>query len=188
MRVLLSGIIGAAASAAAWFYLENVTKHELGWLAIGVGIVTGLCINAAAGASAHESIGRAALAVVLSLAAIVGGRAVYARVMQSINQVNENVPVMVAETAEETNEGEAGEAAGVVEEVEEPVRIPTGAAPALALEKPPLNAVSILDMVWMGVAALAAYITGKGRTVAVVPVEEGPSDSMPNPAGGAPSV
>ncbi|TWU21952.1 hypothetical protein Pla144_44190 [Bythopirellula polymerisocia] len=163
MRVLISGLIGAAASAAVWFYLEFATKHEMGWLAIAVGLVTGLCVNAAAGPSARESTGRAALAAILALTAIVGGRVVYAKVMQNINQVKNvaNVAAVVVEA--EDAEGDEVAVGEVVAE-EEPVAIPAaGPTKAMRLEKPTKDTVSNIDFVYMGVAALAAYVTGKGR-------------------------
>ena len=162
MRVLLSGLIGAAASAAAWFYLEHVTGHEMGWLAIAVGLITGLCVNAGAGPFARESTGRAALAALLALAAIVGGRVAYANVMQKMSQVK-NVGNVVAQV-DEVAVDDQGDLVLAEGEVEEPValELPRGGK-GLKLEKPTVNSVSEVDFLYMGLGALAAYITGKGR-------------------------
>lgn len=162
MRVLISGLIGAVASAAAWFYLEHATGHEMGWLAIAVGLVTGLCVNAGAGPSARESTGRAALAAILALAAIVGGRVVYAKVMQNVSQVK-NVGNVVAEVEVQGEDAAGDEVAEAVVE-QEPVELPTARSPkSLRLEKPTVDTVSEVDFLYMGVAALLAYVTGKGR-------------------------
>lgn len=190
MRVLISGILGAAASSFVWFYLEHATKSEMGWLAIGVGLVTGLCVNAAAGAASRESFGRAALAVILTLTAVVGGRAVYAKVMQTMNTV-ETVGPVADVTQEAEAEGEAGGGEGEVTEVEEPdmsLRIPDGAGAGVKLEKPAMNSLSVLDMVYMGVSALVAYVIGKGRTTSTVAPSEPEAVDDAGPSEAAPSV
>ncbi|MDZ4658296.1 MAG: hypothetical protein SH868_12025 [Bythopirellula sp.] len=186
MRVLLGGLVGAAASAAAWFFIEFATKQEFGWLAIAVGLVTGLCVNAAAPAGAAQSYGRAALAVVLTLVAIVGGRGVYAKVMQNMSQVKTVMPAaeaqLPAETAEDAPEGDeaADEAAApeVVQEDRQMVPAPTGQA---RLPKPNMNTYKELEVVWMAIAALAAYLTGKGSGKAgpVVVETDAPDGSTP---------
>ncbi len=186
MRVLISGLIGAAASAAVWFYLENVTGHEMGWLAIAVGLITGLCVNAAAGPSAGESTGRAALAAILTLAAIVGGRVVYAKVMQNISQVK-NIEV-VAQVEVEAEDDEGDEAAEVAEVVEEPkvIDVPTGKSPNPIgpIKKPTLDSDTNVAFLYMGIAALAAYITGKGRNK-VVPEQAETNEPTTDSAGDA---
>jgi hypothetical protein len=164
MRVLIGGLIGAAVSSAAWFGLEYATAREFGWLAIAVGVITGMCINAAAGAGAAASYGRAALAVILTMLALIGGRLAYAQIMRSVSQVTtvvaqdnatQDAPV---EEAQET-EGEA------VAEVAEPAdrsSLDLRGDPGLRLQKPKATAMSELDMLWMGLAALLAYFFGKG--------------------------
>ncbi|QEG37047.1 hypothetical protein Pr1d_43870 [Bythopirellula goksoeyrii] len=187
MRVLISGLIGAAASAAAWFYLEHATGHEMGWLAIAVGLITGLCVNAAAGPSARESTGRAALAAILALAAIVGGRVVYAKVMQNISQVK-NVGNVVAQVDEVEAEDDAGDEVAAVEVDEEPLELPAaGTGKAIRLEKPTVDTVSEVDFLYMGIAALAAYITGKGRNP-VGPVDAEATEPPVEPDGEPSSV
>ena len=167
MRVLLGGLVGAAASAAAWFYIEYATKHELGWLAIAVGLVTGLCINAAAPAGAAQSYGRAALAVVLTLAAIVGGRGVYAKVMQNMSQVTAIMPAAgakppgdaPAQAAQTEGATEETAAAATRQDERQAVSTPRGKG---RLPKPTIQDYKEAEVVWMALAALIAYLTGKG--------------------------
>jgi hypothetical protein len=182
MRVLLGGLVGAAASAAAWFFMEYATGQEFGWLAIAVGLITGLCVNAAAGAGAPASYGRAAFAVALTLLAMVGGRAVYAKVMQNVSQVttirpaeNANLP---QEVPAQDPQGEADEQTPVGEE--QAVRPRQGIAAGdgmMRFQNPKVNSMSELDMLWMGLAALVAYFTGKGSgkagPIAMEPTPEG---------------
>ncbi len=169
MRVLLGGLVGAAASAAAWFFLEYTTGQEFGWLAIAVGLITGLCVNAAAGAGAAESYGRAALAVALTLLALVGGRAVYAKVMQNVSQVNtikaaEDANLAEAPVQDPQGEVDADATAELAEDEQQAMRERQSIAGGDRLMRfeNPKNALSELDMLWMGLAAFVAYFIGKG--------------------------
>ena len=182
MRVLLGGLVGAAASAAAWFFIEYATGHEFGWLAIAVGFITGMCINAAAGAGAAASYGRAALAVILTMMAMILGRTAYAKVMQNVTHVTTIAPA--AGTADDApaareNGASADEAAEVVP-VERERGSLGGPSTGLRMQRPTAGSVSELDMLWMGLAALAAYFTGKGSgKSAPVVVETAPDGAAP---------
>jgi hypothetical protein len=187
MRVLLGGLVGAAASAAAWFFLEYVTKHELGWLAIAVGLVTGLCVNAGAPKGAPQSYGRAALAVALALLAIVGGRAVYAQVMQNMSQVTTVAPAEATKPAgAASGQAEQGEVEESADDPAEAANVQTErqatgiAAGGARMPKPTVNSYKELEVVWMALAALAAYLTGKGSgTANPVVVETAPDGTAP---------
>jgi hypothetical protein len=163
MRVLVGGIIGAVASAAVWFFLEYTTGHEMGWLAILVGIITGLCITAAAGAGTGESYARGALAVILTMIAMVGGRAVYAKVMQNVSRVSTLAPPaqQVDDAGEQEPQGEGAAAADDEQQVAEAMPVRTGDE-RVRMPKPTVNSYKEMEVVWMAVAALAAYLTGKG--------------------------
>lgn len=186
MRVLLGGLIGASASAAAWFFLEYVTGNEMGWLAILVGIITGLCINAAAGAGSAESYARGALAVALTMLAMVGGRFVYAQVMQNVSQVATLDPAArqaVAVDEQAAVDVQPGEAAAAVADPEqaaraEPVR--NSNVDGVRVPRPTADTYSDINMLWMAVAALAAYFTGKGSgKTAPVAVSDEPLPEAP---------
>lgn len=188
MRVLVGGIIGAVASAAAWFFLEYTIGQEMGWLAILVGVITGLCISAAAGAGSGESYARGALAVILTMIAMVGGRAVYAKVMQNVSKVStlapaaqraaDEAPAQVVQGAGEAAEPEADQPA-------QAERSRTGDA-KVRMHKPTVNSYKEMEVVWMAAAALAAYLTGKGsgKTAPVVSTDE---PAAPQGAAGTPA-
>ena len=188
MRVLVGGIIGALASAAAWFFLEYATGHEMGWLAIAVGAITGLCISAAAGAGSGESYARGALAVALTMVAMVGGRFVYAKVMQNVSQVTTLAPA--AQAADDAGEGAAqvaqgeGAAAAVDERQAQALPVRTGDG-RVRMPKPTASTYEDINMVWMAVAALLAYFTGKGsgKTAPVVATDE----TVPQGTAGTPA-
>lgn len=170
MKVLISGIIGAAVATAAWLALEHFTLKEFGWLACLVGFVTGLAIHSAAGAHARASFGRGALAVILTLAACVGGRLLYVKVMESVRaDLNEQMAqvaepkggeVADAENGSSETSDEGGEAAEP-----KPAQPPEADMPAasMKLQKPSMKtAISQGDMLWLCLAALIAYVVGKG--------------------------
>jgi hypothetical protein len=165
MRVLIGGLIGAAVSAAAWFGLEYATGREFGWLAIAVGVATGMCVNAAAGAGAAASYGRAALAVMLTMLALVGGRVVYAQIMRSVSQVTTVVPgedLAAAEATEQEAQEAVGATAGDAAAPAERTPLDFRGAGGLTFQKPKATTMSEFDMLWMGLAALMAYFFGKG--------------------------
>ncbi len=193
MRVLLGGLIGAAASAAAWFFLEYTTQHELSWLAILVGLVTGMCVNAGAPAGAPQSYGRAALAVALTLLAIVGGRGVYAKVMQNMSQVTTVMPANPAAPGGDADIAEAQEAvasddAVAAETAADQQRQATGMVPGTArIPKPTVNSYKEAEVVWMVLAALAAYLTGKGSGKAGPVASDAPTSDGTAHEGSAPA-
>jgi hypothetical protein len=177
MRVLLGGIIGAAVAVAAWLGLEHVTQMDLGWLVCGVGVITGYCVHCAAGPRSGGSFVRGGLSVLLALVAIVGGRLVYAKVMEANAgkvaavavaeepggdeaQVEQSQEVETQEESEETTE-ESTATSQRSATVDERSVAPAGMGPiAIPSRKPSF---SQLDMLWMSLAALAAYVIGKGR-------------------------
>ncbi|NOY29664.1 MAG: hypothetical protein GXP28_05665 [Planctomycetes bacterium] len=169
MRVLLSGVIGAAAAAAAWMAIEHSTKQEIGWMAIVVGLVTGLAVHKAAGAGSRASFARGALAAVLALIVCVVCRQVYAKVMQTSDP--SAVTVAAADPAEsrKTETGEAESEETDSEQATEPTK------PVLSLGKQAISeatdygslsfekGLTQWDMLWLSMAALTAYVVGKGR-------------------------
>jgi hypothetical protein len=188
MRVLLGGIIGAVASAAAWFFLEYATGHEMGWLAILVGVITGLCINSAAGPSATESYARGALAVILTMIAMVGGRAVYAKVMQNVSNVTTLAPAArtvddtVAGASAQVAQGDDAAAESLANQQAQGVRGRAGEA-TLRMSKPTVNSYKEMEVVWMAAAALCAYFAGKGSGKAAPLM----TNDVPDGAAGTPA-
>jgi hypothetical protein len=85
MRVLIGGVVGAVAASAGWMAIEHTTSQEFGWMAVGVGLITGLAVHKLAGSGSRGSYARGALAAVLTLIACVGCRLVYAKVMAKTN-------------------------------------------------------------------------------------------------------
>lgn len=184
MGGFIGGLIGAAASAAGWLAIEHTQQTSLGWMVILVGLVTGFCVHKG---SSVTSVGftRGALAIILTLAAIVGGRQAYAKIMQA-NASSAQEAVVVSEPQDDAPADDEGEDSGE-----------TAPAPVLPQETPDLvglgqrnytksamkKNMSDRDMIWLCVAALAAYLTGKGGDKAPSVESEEVADS-PEPATG----
>ena len=162
MRILIAGIIGAVVSAAVWLGAEYTLQKDVGWLSILVGLGTGYAVHRAAGKDAGVGYGRGALSVILALAAIVLGRMAYAEVMQASSKAAEAAKIDVAaikEAAEDVETDEAVEVEAPPVLSEAPPRRPGNAGPQkLTIKK----GVSNIDFLWMALAALSAYVVGKG--------------------------
>ncbi len=173
MRVLICGIVGAAAAAAVWLGLELWLQKDIGWLALAVGLVTGLSVHKAAGGATGGGYVRGGLAALLALAAIVGGYKLKAKVMEAVNDAA--AAVAVASVAEDLADDDSDDT------------VTSGAADS-RVELPPIEQIGIgeagghkvslkkrcsqMDMVWMCAAALVAYIFGKGRDPILATAEQ----------------
>jgi hypothetical protein len=123
------------------------------------------------------------LAAILTLAAIVGGQKAYAVYMQNTSQAAnalavQNTPV-VTEPADDDMAKDAGPAEIILTDLgEETLGRVSSSYTKSAIKKN----LSDWDMAWMGIAALAAYVTGKGgETVASVVAEERREDADDQP-------
>ena len=166
MRVIVAGIIGAAVAAAVWLGAEHMSPKDLGWLSTLVGLVTGCSVHKAAGAGAGGGYVRGGLAVILTLAAIVGGRQVYAKVMQATNQAAAAVmqpAVPNTEAAADKADDDGTEGAVEKPDTEIDMTVTDMVPGKVGNQKLPLKkGKSEIDMLWMCLAALAAYVVGKG--------------------------
>jgi len=179
MRVLLAGIVGAIVSSGAWLALEHVTLKDFGWLAVLVGLVTGIAIHIGAGTGAKQSYLRGALAIALALTACVGGRQVYAKYMQKMNVANQ--PAIVASVQKDSGEdaGDSTEISGeAVDDAPELDRLTDARRTGnMGTRKSSLkSSMGVWDMLWLCLAALAAYVTGKGRDLPAVANIDAPAE------------
>ncbi len=162
MRILICGVVAAAAAAAVWLGLEHYLQKDLGWLALAVGLVTGLSVHKAAGGATGGGYARGGFAALLALAAIVGGRQVYAKVMEAMNDTATAIAVVSVAEDQADDSADAATSEGTDSEVE-PRRSERsrtqGAGGHTVLKK----RFSQMEMVWMCAAVLVAYVVGKGR-------------------------
>lgn len=188
MRVLLGGVIGALAAAGAWMAIEHTAKQEFGWMAIAVGLVTGYVVHKAAGAGSRGSYARGALAVVLALVACVGSRQVYAKVMAKTNSGAETPAASAEVEADSPATSEKSNSEG--EETAEPSKSvislqDQSGSGAVSFGKASLKkGISEWDMLWLSMAALTAYVVGKGRGQSAANES---ADESPDPAGDEPA-
>ncbi len=164
MRVFLAGLFGAAASAAAWLAAEHFTQSSYGWMVCLVGLVTGFCVLKARTGNTG-GVARGALAIILTLSAILGGRWVYARVMEaSAKDTSAAVAVNIdpagdaADEDSDTDDAVATTPAAIAIPEIDPSAELAGGYSKSAMKKSGTE----WDMIWMCVAALAAYVTGRG--------------------------
>jgi len=167
MRALIAGVFGAAASSAAWLAFEHAQQANYGWLVCLIGIVTGFCVQLGATGASGGTI-RGALAVLLTLTGIVGGHKVYAKIMRANAKANETIVVapVITDVAETDDDSEDHpEELCIHAEATAPF-FPESfiLGPSSYSNSAMKTNFSEWDMVWMSLAALVAYITGKGIT------------------------
>lgn len=186
MRVLLSGVVGAAASASAWLAAEHFQQTSFGWMVCLIGLVTGVVMHKASNAGTGAGFARGGLAVVLTLAAIVGGRQAYAMIMQASSPTVTAVALESLQGREDESETESVKTDGEIA-AEFDMSTLEGEVAGLGSsnysKSSMKKSMSDWDMIWMGIAALAAYVTGKGgETAAAVVATEEPQEEATDEA------
>ncbi len=185
MRVFISGVLGAVVSAAAWLGVEHFRQTNYGWMVCLIGLITGIIVHKASKAGTGGGFARGALAVVLTLAAIAGGQEVYARILQSGSPaagavIVESLKGGVDSSKTKNDDADGSDAPAIVLTELEPG--PLGVGPNSYSKSAMKKNLSDWDMIWMGIAALAAYVTGKGGdTVAAEFATEEPREDADEP-------
>ena len=175
MKALLAGLIGASVAAAIWFTCEHLMQANLGWFSCLVGIATGYSVHRAADANSKGNFAHGALAVVITLVAIVGGRQMFVKVLEVTSGPAAETLIAPSITEVEINDSQAE--APVASETKStqsatPQREPVSGESSVANTKIDLkSSMSQWDMLWMCLAALAAYVLGKGRDSTAQPEE-----------------
>ncbi|MEO2046629.1 MAG: hypothetical protein ABGX16_08655 [Pirellulales bacterium] len=185
-RGLVGGMIGAAVAATVWLGLEHITRMDLGWLSCAVGIVTGDCVHRAAGPNSGGSFVRGILSIILTLVAIVGGRQVFVKVMEAnaslVSTKTIVAPVLSEPEAIVRQEDTSGNNDETLPQTANEARsILPGARTVGSSQVSLKSSFSEWAMLWMGLAALAAYILGKGRDEDLNAVASDEPQSEPQP-------
>ncbi len=160
MRALFGGVIGAVVSASAWLAMEHFNHANYGWMVCLVGLVTGVCVHQAA-ASGSGGLLRGILAVALTFAAIVGGPRIYLKILLAASPDDGPVTAQLLDDVSEASEKKkaSDSQAIAMPEIDETLnRVGKGDYSKSALKKN----ITQWDTFWLSLAALAAYITGKG--------------------------
>ena len=183
MKVLVGGLLGAVVSVAAWIGLEKVLEGEYAWLALAVGLITGLATSISAGKTTSGAYLRGGLAAILTLAAIYSVPKVKEQIMHAeAKRVAEKVE-NVANNASGMEDGEP-EASDGGEQSAQPkadgqslkviAQVDAGGGTSGPGKS---DSDHIWEMGWMCGAALIAYLVGKGSGEEAAVVAEGSSDA-----------
>lgn len=165
MRAVLSGVIGGSIIAGCWLAAEHFTQSSLFWVVCFVGLVTGLAVRWGGSPSTRGSLLSGALAIVITLSLIVGGRLAYAKLLQSV--IDPSAPALAGQASGPIGADEANaEDPGNAELETEPPIAEANRDATMNLgtpTKPSLRqGFSEWDMIWMSAAALLAYISARG--------------------------
>jgi len=95
---LIGGSVGGLIGAVVWAGISYLTNCEIGWIALGIGFLVGSGVRV--GAKEWEGSLPGALAVLIALASIVGGKYAAASIMDPI-------PINLYPTAEDVKKGMA---------------------------------------------------------------------------------
>ena len=159
---LFGGIVGGAVGAAVWVSIEYSSQLEFAWMAWPVGLLVGWGVRKCAAADTRGGFLRGALAALLALVAILG--AGWSKQKILTRQASQVIaPAIVVTTGEA--EGDQKSLDGISEAIE-PVAVDFG-KPSTGLLSSPIdpkagNAMQNMDMLWLCLAALTAYVVGKG--------------------------
>ncbi len=178
MRGLLCGAIGAAAAAAAWLAAEHFQQADYGWMVCLIGLVTGISVKAAS-TQTTGGFARGAVAIILTLAAILGGRQVYAKIMETTSTGKEPAQIVMDSEEDAADEdAEDTESTPVTTALPEPMEDVSLAKTNYSKSAMKKN-MSDRDMLWLCAAALVAYVTGKGGDKAPAEAESASTDAPP---------
>ncbi len=166
---LFGGIVGGAIGAAAWVGIEYATKSEYGWIAWPVGLLVGLGVHKAASADIRGGFFRGAVAALLALAAVMGAGKAKEMVMRKQAE-KASQPVLIADAmAEESETAEPSDTSPASQEI---LAMPDVSSNRGAMAIKPANALKDLNMLWLCLSAVTAYMIGKGSGPSTLPTEE----------------
>jgi len=185
MRVIVCGVLSAVVATAAWMWIEHATLSEYGWMAWGVGLITGLGVHAARSGKPGGRYFRGVVAAILALSAVIGGK--YFGGAALAKQLSKDVANAVVTDQPDSQAGDAEEETSTPTlKVDEPAQEERIGGGPLGLARP-RNKPKNLDMVWLCLAGLTAYVVGKGRDeTAVVDQEPAAEPSDPEETAEAP--
>ena len=152
--------MGGAIGAAIWVSIEYFTQSEFAWMAWPVGLLVGWGVHKFASADTRGGFFRGAVAAMLALAAILGAGWSKQAILTK-QAAKTATPAVVGTTmdpeGDEQNNLDATDATATLELGAQQTGLLHG-----VLETKPRNAFQNMDMLWLCLAALTAYVVGKG--------------------------
>jgi hypothetical protein len=179
-KTLVGAIIGAALGIGLLVLVYLLFNLEQVWLAIPVGILTGLGVRTLVSTSGHASYLRGAITGVLALAAYLGGWYVVKEVAVRRAGAPAQRPanVVTAQAEEDTDEPSGDADAQPVPVPQRPVPRP-GVAGEGIRKAPGPSQFSTFDFIYLCVAALIAYELGRGTGAKPVATTEPAPEDVP---------
>lgn len=175
---LCGGILGAVVGGAAWVAIELLTNSEFGWIAWIVGLLVGLGVHLAASADQRGGFLRGAVAALLALAAVIGAKVSLAQIM-TYQAAKAAQPAAVHDVSQPAGSEAPSDGDTGGETLDLPMVVPeeTGREGLLGSTKE--SSIKDMDMVWLCLGAITAYIVGKGAGPNTLPSDESPSERTP---------
>jgi hypothetical protein len=175
-KALVGAIIGAAIGIGMLIAVYLTLGIDKFWLAIPFAIITGLGVRMLVSTTGHASYARGVMTMIIAMAAFYGGLQVQAKVATARANKAPAKPVI---TVEETAETDTTDADAPKEETPPP---PPPLAQPRKVDAPMRPAApspgSPWDIIWLAVAALAAYELGRGTGTPTDPVTT-PAEPVP---------
>ena len=175
---LIGGIVGGMIGGGGWVAIAYFTNQEFGWLAWPVGLLVGLGIHFGSSADTRGGFLRGAVAVVLALAAVMG--AWNAKVYVMKKQIDKSSkPSLISSEAQPAGETETGIGEGDAEPTQlPPKQVEAFTTTPVGASKMTSPKIKDIDMLWMCLSAITAYLVGKGSGTDQ-PIAEDEEDSQP---------
>jgi hypothetical protein len=172
-KTLVGAIIGAALGIGLLVGIQFLTGLDKAWLAIPVGLLTGLGVRSMVSTSGHASYARGALTAILALAAYLGGTYLFSELATrraNARQLAVAPPVVAPDAKDDAPAGDVEVAA----EPSEPVvaRVAETRGEGVGIDKR-RQQFAPWDFAWLTIAALLAYELGRGTSAPpAVPQDE----------------
>ena len=182
-RLILGALVGAVVGAAVWVAVQFFVEREFAWLAIGVGLLAGLFAKSFVG-RARVSYARGAVPLLATVLCIYLVNPALYSLRQATGGPRSHAPLVDGDLDSSSASGSAeraasGDSAASVELMRG--SLPGGGTQGLRRAKDPFPLGMFL---WIGVAALVAYVLAGSDPPKEVEVPEEESSETP-PADGS---
>jgi hypothetical protein len=160
---LFGGIVGGVVGAAVWVAIEYSSQSELAWMAWPVGLLVGWGVRKCAAADTRGGFLRGAIAALLALAAVMGAGWSKQKIMtRQAGQVIAPAIVVTTGGADVGDQKITDDASEAIETVTVDFGKTSAGLPHSPIGSKTGNTMQNMDMLWLCLAALTAYVVGKG--------------------------
>jgi hypothetical protein len=178
--LIIGAIFGAAIGAAVWVLVQFFFEREFGWLAVGIGLLAGLFAKAAAG-KASLGYARGAVPAIATLLFIISAPYALFGLLQATGGPRGHT-TLLQPRSDSSSAGDSTEQAKT-DAPDPPTEMTRGAGPGGATQglRRAEDPFSWTTFLWIGIAALAAYVLGGSDPAAQaeMPTEDTPEAAPP---------